>query len=212
MCKRTLTRNQADSAGEEGSMDEKRYAGCAGGFAGAMLNGTILDSTAANAATVRATNYTGGFVGHMGKSGVVDVDNVSLLDKLVSANAGVLDLFGTQVQRCTLTGYANGLEVIATGGQQPSQQPIAGGFAGYGDLGRVDDSTVTALKKVSSDQVAGGFIGQTDMAYLVSLEADSPLVEALLKIVNGLLELLYVPDLEESDLTGIDLGGQALRL
>ena len=201
-----------DSAGEEGSMDEKRYAGCAGGFAGAMLNGTILDSTAANAATVRATNYTGGFVGHMGKSGVVDVDNVSLLDKLVSANAGVLDLFGTQVQRCTLTGYANGLEVIATGGQQPSQQPIAGGFAGYGDLGRVDDSTVTALKKVSSDQVAGGFIGQTDMAYLVSLEADSPLVEALLKIVNGLLELLYVPDLEESDLTGIDLGGQALRL
>ena len=50
------------------------------------------------------------------------------------------------------------------------------------------------------------------MAYLVSLEADSPLVEALLKIVNGLLELLYVPDLEESDLTGIDLGGQALRL
>ena len=195
-----------DSAGEEGSMDEKRYAGCAGGFAGAMLNGTILDSTAANAATVRATNYTGGFVGHMGKSGVVDVDNVSLLDKLVSANAGVLDLFGTQVQRCTLTGYANGLEVIATGGQQPSQQPIAGGFAGYGDLGRVDDSTVTALKKVSSDQVAGGFIGQTDMAYLVSLEADSPLVEALLKIVNGLLELLYVPDLEESDLTGIDLG------
>lgn len=197
-----------DSAGEEGSMDEKRYAGCAGGFAGAMLNGTILDSTAANAATVRATNYTGGFVGHMGKSGVVDVDNVSLLDKLVSANAGVLDLFGTQVQRCTLTGYTNGLEVIATGGQQP----IAGGFAGYGDLGRVDGSTVTALKKVSSDQVAGGFIGQTDMAYLVSLEADSPLVKALLIIVNTLLDYLYLDEDELQDINLVDLNLGVLKV
>lgn len=208
-----------DSAGEEGSMGEKRYAGCAGGFAGAMLNGTILDSTAANAATVRATNYTGGFVGHMGKSGVVDVDNVSLLDKLVNANAGVLDLFGTQVQRCTLTGYANGLEVIAIGGQQP----IAGGFAGYGDLGRVENSTVTALKKVSSDQVAGGFIGQTDMAYLVSLEADSPLVKALLIIVNKLLDYLYLDEDELQDINLVDLdlgvlkvevlsGGNALKV
>lgn len=201
-----------DSAGEEGSMGEKRYAGCAGGFAGAMLNGTILDSTAANAATVRATNYTGGFVGHMGKSGVVDVDNVSLLDKLVSANAGVLDLFGTQVQRCTLTGYTNGLEVIATGGQQPSQQPIAGGFAGYGDLGRVDGSTVTALKKVSSDQVAGGFIGQTDMAYLVSLEADSPLVKALLIIVNTLLDYLYLDEDELQDINLVDLNLGVLKV
>ena len=208
-----------DSAGEEGSMGEKRYAGCAGGFAGAMLNGTILDSTAANAATVRATNYTGGFVGHMGKSGVVDVDNVSLLDKLVSANAGVLDLFGTQVQRCTLTGYTNGLEVIAIGGQQP----IAGGFAGYGDLGHVENSTVTALKKVSSDQVAGGFIGQTDMAYLVSLEADSPLVKALLIIVNTLLDYLYLDEDELQDINLVDLnlgflkvevlsGGNALKV
>lgn len=208
-----------DSAGEEGSMGEKRYAGCAGGFAGAMLNGTILDSTAANAATVRATNYTGGFIGHMGKSGVVDVDNVSLLDKLVNANAGVLDLFGTQVQRCTLTGYTNGLEVIAIGGQQP----IAGGFAGYGDLGRVENSTVTALKKVSSDQVAGGFIGQTDMAYLVSLEADSPLVKALLIIVNKLLDYLYLDEDELQDINLVDLnlgflkvevlsGGNALKV
>lgn len=208
-----------DSAGEEGSMGEKRYAGCAGGFAGAMLNGTILDSTAANAATVRATNYTGGFIGHMGKSGVVDVDNVSLLDKLVNANAGVLDLFGTQVQRCTLTGYTNGLEVIAIGGQQP----IAGGFAGYGDLGRVENSTVTALKKVSSDQVAGGFIGQTDMAYLVSLEADSPLVKALLIIVNKLLDYLYLGEDELQDINLVDLnlgflkvevlsGGNALKV
>lgn len=208
-----------DSAGEEGSMGEKRYAGCAGGFAGAMLNGTILDSTAANAATVRGTNYTGGFVGHMGKSGVVDVDNVSLLDKLVNANAGVLDLFGTPVQRCTLTGYTNGLEVIAIDGQQP----IAGGFAGYGDLGRVENSTVTALKKVSSDQVAGGFIGQTDMAYLVSLEADSPLVKALLIIVNKLLDYLYLDEDELQDINLVDLnlgflkvevlsGGNALKV
>ena len=126
MCKRTLTRNQATPRVRKARWAKNDMPAGAGGFAGAMLNGTILDSTAANAATVRATNYTGGFVGHMGKSGVVDVDNVNLLSKLLGTTVGVVDLFGTQVQDCTVTGYAQGadtgIEVIA----QDGQQPIAG--------------------------------------------------------------------------------------
>ena len=193
----------------EGTLSETRWAGCAGGFAGAVLNGTVGSSKAANVATVKAPNYTGGFVGHMGKSGVVDVDDVNLLSKLVGLDAGVIDLLGSQMLDCSVSGYANGLEVLADGGKQP----IAGGFAGYADLGRIGsddgtktDCTVIGLKTVASDEVAGGFVGQTDMAYLISLEANSPLVNGLLRIVNGLLELLYIPDLEESNLGDIDLG------
>lgn len=219
----------------EGTLSETRWPGCAGGFAGAVLNGTVGSSKAANVATVKAPNYTGGFVGHMGKSGVVDVDSVDLLSKLVGLDAGVIDLLGSQMLDCSVSGYANGLEVIATGGQQPSQQPIAGGFAGYADLGRIGNSlpnlsggtdetpggTVTGLKTVASDEVAGGFVGQTDMAYLISLEANSPLVNLVLRIVNALLKALYLDKVEDIDLADIDLGilkvellsdGNALRV
>lgn len=219
----------------EGTLSETRWPGCAGGFAGAVLNGTVGSSKAANVATVKAPNYTGGFVGHMGKSGVVDVDSVDLLSKLVGLDAGVIDLLGSQMLDCRVSGYANGLEVIATGGQQPSKQPIAGGFAGYADLGRIGNSlpnlsggthetpggTVTDLKTVASDEVAGGFVGQTDMAYLISLEANSPLVNLVLRIVNALLKALYLDKVENIDLTDIYLGileveilsdGNALRV
>ena len=212
----------------EGTLSETRWPGCAGGFAGAVLNGTVGSSKAANVATVKATNYTGGFIGHMGKSGVVDVDNVNLLSKLVSLDAGVIDLLGSQMLDCSVSGYANGLEVIATGGQQPSKQPIAGGFAGYADLGRIGsdddtkpDCTVTGLKTVVSNEVAGGFVGQTDMAYLISLEANSPLVNLVLRIVNALLKALYLNKVENIDLADFDLGileveilsgGNALRV
>lgn len=212
----------------EGTLSETRWPGCAGGFAGAVLNGTVGSSKAANVATVKATNYTGGFIGHMGKSGVVDVDNVNLLSKLVGLDAGVIDLLGSQMLDCSVSGYANGLEVIATGGQQPSKQPIAGGFAGYADLGRIGsdddtkpDCTVTGLKTVVSNEVAGGFVGQTDMAYLISLEANSPLVNLVLRIVNELLEALYLGKVQNIDLTDIYLGileveilsgGNALRV
>lgn len=215
----------------EGTLSETRWAGCAGGFAGAVLNGTVGSSKAANVATVQAPNYTGGFVGHMGKSGVVDVDNVDLLSKLVGLDAGVIDLLGSQMLDCSVSGYANGLEVLADGGQQP----IAGGFAGYADLGRIGNSlpnlsggtdetpggTVTELKTVVSNKVAGGFVGQTDMAYLISLEANSPLVNLVLRIVNALLKALYLDKLEDIDLADINLGilevellsdGNALRV
>ena len=208
-------RVEAHDSQTTGILNEKRQQGCAGGFAGAMLNGTIQDCAAGELATVQAPNYTGGFIGHMGKSGAVDVDDVNLLSKLVNLTAGVADLFGTQVVDCSVTGYASGMEVQAAGGQQP----IAGGFAGYADLGRVTNCTVGAgedqpggLKKVSSGQVAGGFVGQTDMAYLVSLEANSQLLNGLLQVVNTLLEYLYLDDDKLEDINLIDLNLGILRV
>ena len=212
------------NTGSEGAMSSVRYKGVAGGFAGAVMNGTIQNSKAMNLSNVKAANYTGGFIGHMGKSGLVDAPGVDLLNKLVGLDAGVADLFGTQVEDCGVYGIPEGIMVEAFDGEEP----IAGGFAGYADLGRItnchvgeekyDDSSLTdqstrmtgiqtgGLNKVMSDQIAGGFVGKTDMAYLVSLEANSPLVNALLNVINGLLDLLFVGDLQDLGVIDIDFG------
>jgi len=196
---------QAHSENREGLLDEKRYTGCAGGFAGGLMNGTIKNSTATNLSTVQGLNYTGGFIGHMGKSGAVDVDSVEALGKLLGATVGAVDLFGSQVFDSGVTGIPAGAVVRATAGMAP----IAGGFIGYSDLGRINNSSVDRLKKVTSDQIAGGFIGKTDMNYIVSAQVQSVLLEAVLQIVNELVEALYLgsDQLESIGLIDINLIG-----
>ena len=189
-------------------MDETRYTGCAGGFGGGLLGGTIRNSSVNGLFTVQGLNYTGGFMGHMGKSGVVDIDSLEALGKLLGATVGAIDLFGSQLYDNTMSGISAGAVVKAKGGQQP----IAGGFVGYGDLGRIDNSSASNLKKVESDQVAGGFIGQTDMNYIVSAQVQSILLEAVLQIVNQLLEALYIGDLENLGLIDLDLWVLSIEL
>ncbi|WP_283128695.1 LPXTG cell wall anchor domain-containing protein [Allofournierella massiliensis] len=171
----------------EGIYEETRQTGCAGGFGGGLMNGTVQNGAVTSLSSVQALNYTGGFIGHMGKSGVVDVDSVELLNKFLALGAGVSDLFGSQVFDSIVAGIPEGATIQAMGGKEP----IAGGFVGYSDLGRIKNDHVTDLKKVTSDQIAGGFIGKTDMAYLVSVGADSPLLNGVLYVVNELVKALY---------------------
>lgn len=199
---------QAHRENSEGIMDETRYTGCAGGFGGGLLGGTIRNSSVNGLSTVQGLNYTSGFMGHMGKSGVVDIDSLEALGKLLGATVGAIDLFGSQLYDNTMSGISAGAVVKAKGGQQP----IAGGFVGYGDLGRIDNSSASNLKKVESDQVAGGFIGQTDMNYIVSAQVQSILLEAVLQIVNRLLEILYIGDLENLGLIDLDLWVLSIEL
>ena len=188
----------------EGLYEETRQTGCAGGFGGGLMNGTVRNSAVTSLSSVQALNYTGGFIGHMGKSGAVDVDEADLLNKFLSANAGVIDLFGSQVFDSTAAGIPAGATIQATGGKEP----IAGGFVGYSNLGRIKNDHVTDLKKVTSDQIAGGFIGKTDMAYLISVGADSPLLNGVLYVVNELVKALYLDSdhLQSIDLADINLG------
>ena len=173
-----------------------------GGFGGGMMDGSVKNSAVSNLANVEGLNYTGGFVGHLGKSGVADIDDVSVLEELLGGTVGVLDLFGSHVENCTVTGFGLGTVVEAKGGEQP----IAGGFAGYADLAKINGCSTTALKQVTSGEIAGGFIGKTDMNYVVSAELQSKLLNTVFEIVNKLLSILYVGKLQNLGVLNVDLG------
>ncbi len=193
---------QAHSGSQEATQSETRYTGCAGGFGGGMMDGSVKNSAVSNLANVEGLNYTGGFVGHLGKSGVADIDDVSVLEELLGGTVGVLDLFGSHVENCTVTGFGLGTVVEAKGGEQP----IAGGFAGYADLAKINGCSTTALKQVTSGEIAGGFIGKTDMNYVVSAELQSKLLNTVFEIVNKLLSILYVGKLQNLGVLNVDLG------
>ena len=199
---------RAYESAPEGILSEIRQSGCAGGFGGGMMNGTVKNSNVTRLNTVYAPNYTGGFIGHMGKNGAVDVDDAQVAGPLAGLNAGVLDVFGTTVDDCNVTGIDAGAVIMATGGSEP----ISGGFGGYADVSQINNSHVKKLKQVYSDQIAGGFVGKTNMNYLVSAEVDSALVQQVLGIVNGLIRILQVDDLEKLNLLDLDLGILGLKL
>lgn len=193
---------QAHSGSQEATQSETRYTGCAGGFGGGMMDGSVKYSAVSNLANVEGLNYTGGFVGHLGKSGVADIDDVSVLDELLSGQLGALDLFGSHVENCSVSGFGLGTVIKAQGGQQP----IAGGFAGYADLAKISSCSTNLLKKVTSGQIAGGFIGKTDMNYVVSTELQSKLLNGLFEIVNELLRILHIGDLQNLGFVNVNLG------
>ena len=193
---------RAYTAKQQGTLSETRYSGCAGGFGGGMMDGSVKNSAVSNLANVEGLNYTGGFIGHLGKSGVADIDDVNVLDKLLGGTVGALDLFGSHVDNCSVTGFGLGTVIKAQGGQQP----IAGGFAGYADLAKISSCSTNLLKKVTSGQIAGGFIGKTDMNYVVSAELQSRLLNTVFVIVDKLLGFLYIGKLQDVGFIDINLG------
>lgn len=194
----------ANSQSEAGAFENKVQTGNAGGFGGSLLNGSVKNSSVTNLNQVNALNYTGGFIGHLGKSGVVDLDKASTggaLSDLLNATAGVLDNFGSHCDNCKVEGIQAGFIVNSKNGKES----IAGGFTGLADLAKIDASHVLNIKKVTSDQIAGGFVGRTTFSYLADIDAGSnTLLDPVLSIVNKLLDILYIDDLE--NLGAIDIG------
>ena len=196
---------------EEG--DYTVYSGSAGGFAGTLLNGTILNSSVYELKAVEAVNYSGGFIGHSGKSGLVDLDDVGLVEgalgNLLGANAGIADVCGSTIKDSTVTGMKGGYTVKSSNGDDE----IAGGFIGNGDLARMENNHASELKQVISDKTAGGFIGKTSFAYLIQVGVNSgllqPLVDLLLALVNGLLQPDKLPD---DGIIHISLGEEVLDI
>lgn len=185
------------------AVDQTDKDGNAGGFGGSLKDSSVVNCEVNNLNRVNALTYAGGFIGFTGKSGVVDVDNVGVLDNLLGASAGVADIFGSQVKDSNVNGSDKTGYIIRS---KDGEECIAGGFIGYGDLARVDNCHAQKLKQVYSDQIAGGFIGKTSFAYLAEVDAGSNvLLNPILSVVNQLLKYLYADELQDIGLIQVTL-------
>ena len=211
-----------------GLLGSKRMSGNAGGFAGTVMSGEVLNSSVEDLNAVSGPNYTGGFVGYTGKSGIADVESVDALDQLgdiLGLTAGVANVMGTTVTGCSVEGKLGGYTVASQGatgdpedggtdasGSAASSEQKAGGFVGYADLAHITDCHAAGLKLVKSPEVAGGFAGETSFAYLISAEADSALLNAILSVVDQLVKYLYLDNLQHLDAIKLNLLDKELSL
>lgn len=203
----------ANTAKEYGQNEELTYSGCAGGFGGGLMNGSVKDSHVTVLRHVTAPNSTGGFVGYSGKSGAVQVKKFNVLgdktSQLLGGSLGVLNVFGSHIERSSVTGIPGGYTVQSQNGQEA----IAGGFIGYANLAKISDSTAGdsetesyGIKQVASSQIAGGFAGRTSYKYLADIKLDSTLVDVVLQLLNELIKALYLDKLQNLDVLKIKLG------
>ena len=203
----------ANIAIKSGQNNQVTYSGTAGGFGGSLLNGSVKNSKVTNLSNVRGLNSVGGFVGYSGKSGVVKADKIDVLGdnkgQLLGGALGVMDIFGSHIDDCTVTGTDDGYTVQSTNGDEQ----IAGGFIGYANLARMSNCTAgdannqkIGLKQVASGGTAGGFAGRTSFAYLADLKLDSGAVNVIFSVVNQLVKALYLDKAQALDLLKINLG------
>lgn len=203
----------ANKAIKSGQNNQVTYSGTAGGFGGSLLNGSVKNSTVTQLSNVRGLNSVGGFIGYSGKSGVVKADKIDVLGnntgQLLGGALGVMDIFGSHIDNCSVSGTSDGYTVQSQNGDEQ----IAGGFIGYANLARMSKCTAgsdsdlnSGLKQVASGGTAGGFAGRTSFAYLADLKLDSGPVNVIFMLVNKLIEALYLDKLQGSNLLKINLG------
>ena len=203
----------ANTAIKSGQNDQVTYSGTAGGFGGSLLNGSVKNSKVTDLSNVRDLNSVGGFVGYSGKSGVVKADKIDVIGdntgQVLGGALGVMDIFGSHIDDCAVTGTDDGYTVQSTNGDEQ----IAGGFIGYANLARMSNCTAgdktnqkIGLKQVASGGTAGGFAGRTSFAYLADLKLDSGAVNVIFSLVNELIKALYLDKIQDSNLLKINLG------
>lgn len=206
----SVSANEAKKSGQNNAVT---YSGTAGGFGGSLLNGSVKNSKVTELSNVRGLNSVGGFVGYSGKSGVVKADKIDVIGdntgQLLGGALGVMDIFGSHIDDCTVTGTDDGYTVQSTGGDEQ----IAGGFIGYANLARMSNCTAgdktnqkIGLKQVASGGTAGGFAGRTSFAYLADLKLNSGAVNVIFSLVNKLIKALYLDKIQDSNLLNINLG------
>lgn len=198
---------EAKEGGSYGYPNTPPFTGNAGGFGGSLCNGSVKGSSVENLRDVEGKNYVGGFIGHLDKGGVLQADNVGLLDKFLSAGADVLSVFGSHVDNCKVVGTSDGFTVRSENtAADEGKDEIVGGFAGYADLARMKNNQVENLKQVASEQTAGGFVGKTSFAYLAEIKVDSPLVNKLVDLLRQLLKAIWLEDIQSGSGIKVNLG------
>ena len=203
----------ANVAEKSGQNDQVTYSGTAGGFGGSLLNGSVKNSRVTQLSNARGLNSVGGFIGYSGKSGVVKADKIDVLGdntgQLLGGALGVMDIFGSHIDNCSVSGTSDGYTVQSQNGDEQ----IAGGFIGYANLARMSNCTAGSvnelnkgLKQVASGGTAGGFAGRTSFAYLADLKLDSGPVNVIFAVVNRLIKALYLDKVQDSNFLKINLG------
>ena len=129
--------------------------------------------------------------------------------QLLGGALGVMDIFGSHIDECSVSGTSDGYTVQSQNGEEQ----IAGGFIGYANLARMFKCTAGSnsdlnigLKQVASGGTAGGFAGRTSFAYLADLKLDSGPVNVIFAVVNQLVKALYLDKIQDSNLLKINLG------
>ncbi|MBQ7460526.1 MAG: hypothetical protein IJS72_04070 [Oscillospiraceae bacterium] len=223
----------AHSCSDSGTMSTYYISGSAGGFGGAMMNGTIENSNVKNLNYAVSPQYAGGFVGYLGKNKLVNIDEakvtnnsplgavLSALGLDLGANAQLLNIIGATVNSCSVYGFSGGFIIRTADIQQGIYGVVdeadvtgacAGGFAGYGDITQIDDCHVYALKKVASQQIAAGFIGRGSMSFIADVDVSSDLSGSIIQIVNLLIKALYLDKASQLNLLNLDGGILGLKV
>ena len=199
---------EAKEGGSYGYVNTPLFLGNAGGFGGSMCNGSVKNSSVENLRDVKGKNYVGGFIGHMDKGGVLQAENVNVLEKFLGVGADVLSTFGTHADDCSVVGIKEGYTVRSENEEDEAKKDeIVGGFVGYADLARMKGNKVENLKQVSSGQTAGGFVGETTFRYLAEIKVDSPLVNKLLDFLRKIIKEVWNVVTSVGDIIHVNLGG-----
>lgn len=158
-----------------GTMSTYQVTGSAGGFGGALMNGTVENSRVCGLNYVDAKNYSGGFIGMLGTTSGISVDeaevmadhqgddgqqggddgedddNVSwkeFIDNVgldLATNPQLLNVVGSTVVNCSVKGFDNGFITRTSNIQEPDPEAAEGDIKG---------------------SCAAGFAGFADMAQI----------------------------------------------
>lgn len=89
----------------------------------------MKNSTVTQLSNVRGLNSVGGFVGYSGKSGVVKADKIDVLGdntgQLLGGALGVMDIFGSHIDECTVTGTDDGYTVQSANGEEQMAEDLS---------------------------------------------------------------------------------------
>lgn len=201
---------------KSGIMATARYSGCAGGFGGGLLNGTVENSKVYNLNAVKGVNYVGGFIGFTGKSGVLGVDEVStsnFLSNLIGLNAGLADVVGSTISSCSVEGISTGYTVdvipeIVTAESAEStptteeEDPTDGNDSqtdGEDAETPAESDTVVTLKR---EPIAGGFVGYGDLVQIDDCHATNLKYVTSGEIAGGFIGKTSLSYLVEAQVNG----------
>lgn len=157
--------------------DHTAYAKAAGGFAG-EINGAVIGKQddpnsglhVVNIRSVTGGEYAGGFLGLADVSAILQVSNgnTSILSLKNEINISLIKANRTKIDKCTVTGIADGYDVYGGGAGNNAngtgQYGIAGGFVGWNNEGLLENNNMFFADVIrGAKDLTGPFTGKSSL-------------------------------------------------